>query len=171
MIDNDDVGAGLRALGVTPALIVGRRPMAHRAPHRVGEVVFLANPLPEQVTATISSSSVVAWDPVTLRREPLPVVGERCRLTLPALGSVFLVPGGPIDEPQQEPSREIPLTGEWRLILPGVGDFLLSDGPRPWTELGPGAAAFAGVGTYATEVDVDGVARRWVRRARCGECG
>jgi alpha-L-rhamnosidase len=155
VIDSDDVAAALRDLGVTPALTIegadllriGRRT-------EVGDVVFLANPLPEPVTATISApNSVVAWDPVTLRREAPPQMGERHRLTLPALGSVFLVPGGPADEPRQKPTTEIPLTGEWRLMLPGVGDFPLPDGPRPWTELGPEAIAFAGVGTYATEFE------------------
>jgi hypothetical protein len=35
-----------------------------------------------------------------------------------------------------------------------VLDAPLAGGVRPWTELGPDAAGFAGVGTYTTEIDV-----------------
>ena len=48
----------------------------------------------------------------------------------------------------------VSLTGPWRLTLPGVLDREIQE-PGPWTELGPEAAAFAGVGTYATELDLD----------------
>ena len=160
VIDADDLGQVLDDLGVVPSLVVqgadvlriGRRTAA-------GEITFLANPLPEPVTVTLRQSSdgvLVAWDPVTLRREGI----ERAetggiRLTLPALGSLFLIPGGVAEVSREAPTGELPLDGEWRLTLPGVPDTSLPDGPRPWTELGRGAAGFAGVGTYATEVDVE----------------
>ena len=50
----------------------------------------------------------------------------------------------------------MPLAGPWRLTLPGVLDEEIGE-PRPWTDLGPEAAAFAGVGTYATELEIDAV--------------
>jgi hypothetical protein len=127
-----------------------------------GEIVFLATPLPEPRTVTVRSATrpaPVAWDPVTLRRTSLPEVAGagRYRLDLPATGSVFLVPGGRTDPPQAT-MREIPLGGGWRLTLPGVGEYDLPDGPRPWTELEGEAVGFAGVGTYVTEVWVEDAA-------------
>lgn len=156
--DSDDLVAALRDLGAEPALTVdgdllriGRRTPA-------GEVVFLANPAPEPVVATVRSrwqETPVAWDPVTLRRERLPRAEDGHRLSLPPLGSVFLVGGGAADRPRSQPDLAVPLDGPWRLALPGLLDAVLPDGPRPWTELGEGPRGFAGVGTYATEVEVN----------------
>jgi hypothetical protein len=158
--DTDDVAAVLRDLEAVPAVAVegaellriGRRTAA-------GDVVFLANPAPEKVEVTVATPSgvpLVAWDPVSLRRASLPGDG---RLSLPPLGSVFLVPGGPADDPAGGRRSELRLDGVWRLALPGVRDEELPAGARSWTDLGPDAAAFAGVGTYTTEVDLDDVPR------------
>jgi hypothetical protein len=90
------------------------------------------------------------------------------RIELPPLGSVFVLPGGPVDE--ERPVREeIPLDGEWRLSLPGVLQADLPEGPRPWTELGPQAAGFAGVGTYATEVELAGAGQAVLRLGDVGD--
>jgi hypothetical protein len=103
---------------------------------------------------TSSGSAPVAWDPVALRRESLPEADGVIRLDLPALGSVFLVDGGPAEPPPGLPAAEVPIAGPWRLTLPGVLDTEIGE-PLPWTELGPDATAFAGVGTYATEVELE----------------
>jgi hypothetical protein len=105
------------------------------------------------VSVTVTSAwaePLVLWDPVALRRTAL----RGDRLTLPGLGSVFVLPGGPVDEERGEPEAELALDGAWSLSLPGSPRAELPGGPRPWTELGPDGVGFAGVGTYATEVDV-----------------
>ena len=157
--DTDDLPAALDGLGVRPALAVegasllriGRRTTA-------GDVHFLANPAPEPVDVTVrtvSGEDLVAWDPVTLRRERLPGGDGRFRLALAALESVVLVGGGPADARVDPAGAGLVLDGAWQLELPGVLRRTLPDGPRPWTELGPAAASFAGVGFYRTAVDVD----------------
>ena len=158
VLDTDDVAEALRSVGAVPSLTVDGAELL-RIGRRTGdgEVVFLANPLPEPVTVTVRTSSgrmPVAWDPVAVRRAGLPVEGAGFRLDLPALGSVFLVDGGPAEPPPGPPAAEVPLNAPWRLTLPAVLDTELPE-PRPWTELGPEAAAFAGVGTYATELELD----------------
>lgn len=154
VVDTDDLGVALDRLGLRPSIVVEGAEVL-RIGRRIGgaEVTFLANPLPDRVTVTLRperSERLVVWDPVSLRREALPAGGE---MVLPPLGSVFVLPGGPVDEkPRAE--EEIPLDGGWRLSLPGVLDTELPGGPGPWTALGTEAAGFAGVGTYATEVEL-----------------
>jgi hypothetical protein len=126
------------------------------------EIVFLANPSPQPAAATVRAEQpLVAWDPVTLRRRALPPSSDGgYALELPPVGSVVLVPGSPADEPATDVVADLALDGDWRLTLPGVGESALPGGPRPWTDLGPAAAGFAGVGTYATEVRLGAAALR-----------
>jgi len=167
VVDTDDLGCALDELGQRPSLVVeGADPL--RIGRRIdgAEVVFLANPLPEAVTVTVGSAGLVAWDPVTLRREAI----RDGRIELPPLGSVFVVPGGPVDDARPA-GVEIPLDGGWRLSLPGVLDTELPEGLRPWTELGPEAAGFAGVGTYATEVELIDAGPAVLRFGDVGDLG
>ncbi|MGY1802459.1 glycosyl hydrolase [Blastococcus sp. SYSU D00922] len=154
-----DVPTALQHLGMRPTLTVeggellriGRRTAA-------GEVVFLANSAPEPVTVTLRPAvegPLVSWDPVTLVRRTLPRSGGEHRLRLPALGSVVLLAGGALDGPPSGPAVELVLDGEWELRLPGVVSTTLAAGQVPWTDLGPAAAGFAGVGTYATALHLD----------------
>lgn len=157
VLDTADLGTALERLGLRPSLVVEGAELL-RIGRRIGdaEITFLANPLPEPVTATLrrtGDTELVAWDPVALRREELPRGDRGYRLDLPALGSVVLVPGGPADAALGPPAGETALDGRWRLSLPGVLDTELT-GPRPWTELGREGAGFAGVGRYSTEVEV-----------------
>jgi hypothetical protein len=159
VLDTDDLAAALDRLGVRPRLEVDG-PGLLRIGRRIGtgEVTFLANPQPRPVVATLRSAPgepLVAWDPVSLRRWALEEVdGGAHLLRLPAVGSVVVVEGGAADPAETAAGSETELDGEWRLTLPGVGEFRLPEGPRFWTGLGPAAAAFAGTGTYATQVDV-----------------
>ena len=153
VVDTDDLGGALDRVGQRPALVVEGADVL-RIGRRIdgGEVTFLANPAPEPVSLLLRSEKaggLVTWDPVTLRREA--VRGNR--IELPPLGSVFVVPGGTVDEPRGPVAEEIPLGGPWRLDLAG-SETELAAGPRPWTDLGPEAAGFAGVGRYATAVDL-----------------
>ena len=159
VLDTADVGAALAHLGVVPTLTVegaellriGRRTVA-------GEIVFLANPAPVPVTVILRSTAsegLVAWDPVAPARRPLTRSGGGHELTLPALGSVFVLGGGTADAAPSGPGTELPLDGDWRLTLPGVLETTLHGGPVPWTALGPAAAGFAGVGTYTTDLVLD----------------
>ncbi|HEY8307323.1 MAG TPA: glycosyl hydrolase [Lapillicoccus sp.] len=156
--DTDDLAAVLSELGVRRTLVVDG-PEVLRIGRRtaVGELHFVANPSPEPVSLGLSTPDgqpLIAWDPVTLRRAALSDTGTGHRLDLPALGSVFLLPGGHADEARSTVA-ERHLDGTWRLALPGVLDDELPAGPVPWTDLGGKAAGFAGTGTYTTEVDVE----------------
>ena len=156
--DTDDLAAVLSELGVRRTLVVDG-PEVLRIGRRtaVGELHFVANPSPEPVSLGLSTPDgqpLIAWDPVTLRRAALSDTGTGHRLDLPALGSVFLLPGGHADEARSTVA-ERHLDGAWRLALPGVLDDELPAGPVPWTDLGGKAAGFAGTGTYTTEVDVE----------------
>jgi hypothetical protein len=168
VVDTDDLAAALDRLGLKPSLRVEGAEVL-RIGRRTGgaEVTFLANPLPEPVSVTLHSDrpeSLVSWDPVTLRRTPL----RDGRIELPPLRSVFVVPGGPADE-ERPVGEEIPLDGAWRLFLPGVLQTDLPEGPRPWTELGRDAAGFAGIGTYATEVELPDAGPAVVRFGDVGD--
>jgi hypothetical protein len=131
-------------------LRIGRRTAA-------GDLHFLANPEPVPVTLTVRTHAdepIVAWDPVTLRREAVPSEDGTAHLTLPPLGSVFVVLGAVAVEPQMTPDLRRPLDGGWLLRLPGAASIPLPAGPIPWTQLGDSHEGFAGVGTYSTAVDV-----------------
>lgn len=147
-----DLATAIDALGAVPWLTVEGADL-RRIGRRIGgaDVVFLANPRPEPVSATVRTAdgtTPAVWDPVHLTRTPL--TGDR--LELPALGSVVVL-RDPAARPPRE-TRTVALDGEWSLHLPGLGDVPLPDGPRPWTELG--SESFAGIGTYRTEVEVEG---------------
>jgi hypothetical protein len=159
VVESDELGPAVERLGLRPSLVVGGADLL-RIGRRIGgaELTFFANPSPAPVTVTVRPAwgdLPVAWDPVTLRREALSEFDGGYRLELPALGSVFLVPGGPAEEAATEPAGGLPLDRGWALSLPGVLETELPGGPRPWTDLGTAAEGFAGVGTYATEVAVD----------------
>jgi hypothetical protein len=156
--DTSDLAAALDGLGLRPSLGVegagtlriGRRTAA-------GEVVFLANPLPEPLTVTLrpaETGPIAVWDPVALTRRGLVEQDGLLRLALPALGSVFVVPASGAEEPEPAPAGDRALDGGWRLVLPGVLETVLPDGPVAWTGLDAGARGFAGVGTYTGEVRV-----------------
>ena len=169
VLDTADLAGALHELGLRPTLAVEGANLL-RIGRRIGaaEVVFLANPVPDAVTVTLrqaSPSPLVAWDPVVLRRTSLDRFASdpaAARLTLPALGSVVLVPGGTVDEEPTGQITDVPLDGRWELRLPGVGSWSVDGDPHPWTALGPEAAAFAGTGTYTTEVDLAGIGERTV---------
>jgi hypothetical protein len=163
LIDTDDLARALGELGVIPSRTVEGADLL-RAGRRIGsaELTFLANPEPEPVTATVRAATpLVSWNPVTLRREALPVVnrlagGYTYRLDLLPLESVVLV-----DDDHDErlrvrsaaPLAELPALGPWELTLPGRTAIPLEHGPVPWTDLGEDG--FAGVGVYTGQADVD----------------
>jgi hypothetical protein len=150
----DDLGAALRGLGITPELsvrgaelpMIGRRLGSHR-------LTFLTNPHTEPVTVVVSADSrLAAWDPVELRRWALPEAEAGYALTLPPLGSVFVLPDDAASV--EVPGDAVVVTGEWELNLPGAGSLMWSGSPCAWTDLDPAFVSFSGVGTYRTEVSV-----------------
>ena len=104
---------------------------------------------------------LVSWNPVTVRREGLPVIkrladgGYEYRLDLAPLASIVLVDGDDEHCPERTaaPVAELPIAGAWDLTLPGRDVIRQEGGPVPWTELG--AEGFAGVGVYSGNIDVD----------------
>jgi hypothetical protein len=168
VVATDDLSAALRDLGITPEVTVegAELPLIGRrvGPHRL---TFVTNPRTEPVTVVVSApgTALTAWDPVELRRWALPRVGQGYRLTLPPLGSVFVLPDGVAGE-SVVPHDVQELTGDWELTLPGAGSVAWTGPARAWTELDPAFTAFSGVGTYRTEVTVDepmpGSGRTWL---------
>jgi alpha-L-rhamnosidase len=165
LIGTADLACALGELGLVPSRTVTGADLV-RTGRRIGdaELTFLANPEPEPVTATVHAAApLVSWNPVTLRREALPVVrrlasgGYEYRLDLAPLESVVLVDGHDERLPERSapPLAELPVVDGWELTLPGRAAIRLDHGPVPWTELGE--EGFAGVGVYAGHVDVDPV--------------
>jgi hypothetical protein len=165
LIGTADLAHALGELGLVPSRTVTGADLL-RTGRRIGdaELTFLANPQPEPVTATVHAATpLVSWNPVTVRREALPVVrrldsgGYEYRLDLAPLESVVLADGQ--DEGlavrSAAPLAEVRVAGAWELTLPGRTALRLEHGPVPWTELGE--EGFAGVGVYAGHVDVDPV--------------
>jgi hypothetical protein len=153
VVATDDLSGALRGLGVTPELsvhgaelpMIGRRLGAHR-------LTFITNPRTEPVTVAVSTpdTNLAVWDPVEVRRWTLPETEGGYMLTLPPLGSVFLLPD---DAPPPDVHQHVAdVAGRWELTLPGADAASWSGPPRAWTDLG--FTAFSGVGTYRTEVMV-----------------
>jgi hypothetical protein len=151
VVDIGDLGDALRDLGVAPELSVqgAELPMISR---RVGgrRLTFLTNPHTEPVTVVVSTHGVrlAAWDPVEVRRWALPEAPNGHSLTLPPLGSVFVLPDDA--PPLSPPVLVTEVAGDWTLTLPGAESVSWSGTPRAWTDLG--FTAFSGVGTYRTSV-------------------
>jgi hypothetical protein len=163
LIDTADLASALGELGLVPSRAVAGAGLVQIG-RRIGtaELTFLANPGPEPVTATVRAvTPLVSWNPVTVRREGLPVIkrladgGYEYRLDLAPLASVVLVDGDDEHCPERTaaPVAELPITGAWDLTLPGRDVIRREGGPVPWTELG--AEGFAGVGVYSGNIDVD----------------
>jgi len=165
LIGTADLARALGELGLVPSRTVTGADLL-RTGRRIGnaELTFLANPKPEPVAATVHTATpLVSWNPVTARREALPVVrrpesgGYEYRLDLAPLESVVLADGQ--DERlavrSAAPLAELRMADAWELTLPGRAAIRLEHGPVPWTELGE--EGFAGVGAYASHVDIDPV--------------
>ena len=76
LMDTEDLAAALGELGLVPSRTVAGAELV-RIGRRIGEaeLTFLANPGPEPVTATVRAATpLVSWNPVTVRREALPVI-------------------------------------------------------------------------------------------------
>jgi hypothetical protein len=162
LIDTNDLARAVGELGLVPSRAVEGAGLL-RTGRRIGgiELTFLTNPEPEPVTATVRATApLVSWNPVTLRREALPMAnrpgdGYAYRLDLHALESVVLVDDCDEGLPVRSaaPVAELPAPGTWELTLPGRTAIRLEHGPVPWTDLGE--EGFAGVGVYAGTFEVD----------------
>ena len=140
-------------LGLRPSLVVEGAEVL-RIGRRIDgvEVTFLANPLPEAVTVTVRAERPRRLGPGVPPPDRGP--GRPDRAAAARLG--VRAAGRPGRRAARRRGRRSRWTARWRLSLPGVLETELPDGPRPWTELGTEAAGFAGVGTYATEVELPG---------------
>ena len=163
LIGTANLAQALGEFGLSPRRTVHGASLL-RTGRRIGDVelTFLANPEPEPVAATVRAGApLVSWNPVTMRREALPLAGRPAsggyeyRLDLAPLESVVLADGDDDRLPVRSaaPLAEARMPGPWELTLPGRPPIRLEDGPVPWTSLGE--EGFAGVGTYAGHVDVD----------------
>ena len=163
LIDTAELASALGELGLVPSRAVAGAELVQIG-RRIGaaELTFLANPGPEPVTAMVRAATpLVSWNPVTVRREGLPVIkrladgGYEYRLDLAPLASIVLVDGDDEHCPERTaaPVAELRIPGAWDLTLPGRDVIRQEGGPVPWTELD--AEGFAGVGVYSGNIDVD----------------
>jgi hypothetical protein len=160
VIATSDLRAAFDELGMRPALEVDGAPIRQIARVIDGRrLTFLANPsaVPVEFRVLVDDPSrpLVAWDPVELRTESLPVDTTASdddrvayRVSFPAFGSVFVLPA---DErpPTASVVHSIPLEGAWELHLPGRPPMAMPDRPKLWTDVDDEARAFSGSGTYA----------------------
>src|SRR5690606_34231569 len=141
----------LRELGMHPRFELSGADV-RRIGRRLGEgrMLFLANPSDEPVEVTITTAGagpLSLWDPVSVTHTALRTEGDApVTVALDRFGSVFIVTA-PVVEPPARAARPIPLTGRWRVALPGVAEAELPH-PSPWTDLGPAERGFSGIGVY-----------------------
>lgn len=163
VVGTSDLADALRELGWRPALEVDGPPVRRIAREIDGRrVTFLANPSDEPIELrlrTIEPGSLVAWDPVEVRRVPIerPPADDAHVIALEPFGSVFVVASPePRDDAVGAPSRTttLALTGEWVLDLPGRHAASVSPHPRLWTDVIDGGRGFSGIGTYRFELEL-----------------
>jgi hypothetical protein len=163
VVGTSDLAGALRELGWRPALEVDGPPVRRIAREIDGRrVTFLANPSDEPIelrVRTIEPGSLVAWDPVEVRRLPMKRrPGDNAYvMTLEPFGSVFVVaspaPSEAVDDaPVRTATRG--LVGEWMLELPGGDAASVSPHPRFWTDVIDGGRDFSGIGTYRLEFEL-----------------
>jgi hypothetical protein len=143
--------AGARILHIS-RLVEGRR------------ITFLSNPAAESIEVQLSfprtSTSLVGWDPIHLRRTALETVtaadGRRTiSVPLGPFGSVFAVEDDAAnDEHIQE---RVPLSGDWELAIAGAAPIVTSPDPVLWTELADGESSLEVAGTYSHKFALEDV--------------
>lgn len=154
------VGEAIQRLGLRPALVIEGG--ATRSISRIvagKRLTFVSNPAPEAIHLTLTTndgSPLIGWDPIEVRRRPLPGEGGLSRLALAPFGSIFLLHGdGPAEGPPAHTAESgwpsMALDGAWRIELPEVDPASISPRPEPWTEMGPLRRAFSGTGVYCHE--------------------
>jgi hypothetical protein len=168
VVPTSDLDAALRELGMRSALEISGPPLRSIARLVDGHrVTFLANPIGEDVQARVTVPAEVgalsAWDPVHLTTTrlastrvagtPAPDGRVSFDITLPAFGSVFVMPSPAESRREAASHRSVPLEGMWTLAIPGRGVIELPEGPVLWTGLDDEARAFSGTATYRTEFD------------------
>lgn len=151
-----DLRSALTQLGVEPRVRVSGAPV--RTVSRLVEgdlVTFIANPTGDEVSVTIRPSDPVAlhaWDPVRVRRVPLPRTAEGFRVRLGPFESLFAVPGSA--PPAGADVDEVELTGTWTAAVDGA-DITSTPDPELWTDRGAGG--FSGVAAYRHTFALDEV--------------
>ena len=163
VVPTSDLAAALRELGIRSDFEISGAPLRSIARLVDGRrVTFLANPAGEPVQASVSvppgMGPLSSWDPVHLTTTwlagaPAPDGRVAFDITLPAFGSVFVVPSPA--ERRREPAsgRVMPVEGTWALAIPGRAEITLLEGPGLWTELDDEGRGFSGTGTYRTEFE------------------
>ncbi|MGR0220000.1 glycosyl hydrolase [Agromyces sp. ZXT2-6] len=171
VVGTSDLADALRGLGWRPALEIDGTPVRRIAREIDGRrVTFVANPSGEPIELRLRTpepGTLVAWDPVEVRRAPIerPPGDDAHVIALEPFGSVFVVASPePRDDAVDAPARTttLALAGEWTIELPGRSASSVSPGPRLWADADADADAdavdggrgFSGVGTYRMEFDL-----------------
>lgn len=162
VLGTSDLAGALQELGVRAALEIDGPPVRRIARDVDGRrVTFLANPSDEPIELrlrTAEPASLVAWDPVEVRRVPVErAADDAAVLALAPFGSVFVIASlAPADsDAPSAAATTVTLKGEWSLRLPGFPAASVSPDPRLWADVVVGAQGFSGVGTYRLEFAVD----------------
>lgn len=162
VLGTSDLAGALQELGGRAALEIDGPPVRRIARDVDGRrVTFLANPSDEPIELrlrTAEPASLVAWDPVEVRRVPVErAANDAAVLALAPFGSVFVIASlAPADsDAPSAAATTVTLKGEWSLRLPGFPAASVSPDPRLWADVVVGAQGFSGVGTYRLEFAVD----------------
>ena len=156
---DDGLEAALARLGMRPDLVIDGGPV--RRISRVVEsrlVTFMANPTDTTVRVRLTPAELgplQAWDPVRVRRYPLRAIGSDSsgsrtfELDLAPFESLFVLSGETPVMPA--PTAHLPLTGVWRVRVPGCDDLASAPDPALWTDAGGLARGFSGTAVYEHE--------------------
>lgn len=151
---DEDLAAALARLGMRPDLVIEGGPVRRLSRIVDGmRVTFVANPTGAEVRLSLTPAvggPLHAWDPARARRLPLhaPAAGSAFELTLAPFGSVFVLPG---EAPAAAPTAQLPLTGPWRVRIPGGEELTTSPDPALWTDAGARERGFSGTAVYRHE--------------------
>lgn len=166
VLGTSDLAGALQELGVRAALEIDGPPVRRIARDVDGRrVTFLANPSDEPIELrlrTAEPASLVAWDPVEVRRVPVErAADDAAVIALAPFGSVFVIASlAPADsDAPSAAATTVTLEGEWSLRLPGFPAASVSPNPRLWADVVVGAQGFSGVGTYRLAFTVDELVR------------
>ncbi|WP_314504029.1 glycosyl hydrolase [uncultured Microbacterium sp.] len=145
------LAVAIEDLGLRPGLVIEGGEVRRISRIVDGEIVtFVANPTSEEQRLLLTPSKpgpLQSWDPVRLRRRPVrEAAASRFELVLAPFASAFVLSGEA--PPVPATTAHFPLSGDWRLRVPGSGDVTTSPDPTLWTDAGAFGRGFSGTAVY-----------------------
>ncbi len=154
----EQLAVAIAALGLRPRLTIEGGEV-----RRISRIVdgmlltFVANPTDAEVRLRLTPAQpgpLQSWDPVRLKRRELQRAdaASTFELTLTPFESAFVLPGQAPTAP--EPRAHLPLTGRWRVTIPGGEQLTMSPDPALWTDAGALERGFSGTAVYRHDFTV-----------------